>query len=214
MTTPLVIIGAGGFGREALDVAEAVNRASEEPRFSIRGIVDDGPSQASLLRLRDRGVEWLGSLHAWLKTDPDSHYVIAIGSPSARSAVAAELERSGRTAETLIHPTAVIGSLASIGLGAVICSGVQVSTNVSLGAHAHVNPSATIGHDAKLADFVSVNPGAIISGEVDVKSSVLIGAGAVILQGLTVGAGATIGAAACVTRDVSSGATVKGVPAK
>ena len=54
-----------------------------------------------------------------------------------------------------------------------------------LGRHVHVNPNATIGHDAVLGAFVSVNPGAVVSGEVVVGEGTLLGASSTILQGLT-----------------------------
>lgn len=214
MTRPIVVIGAGGFGRETLDVIEAINRRSSPAPFSVVGVVDDAPSELNLTRLAARGIEWLGTIAVWLANDGKSSYVIGIGSPLARKRVAERLEMSGRVAETLVHPNAAIGSMVSIGRGAVICSGVEVSTNVTIGEHANLNPSVTVGHDTSISAFVSINPAAIISGDVRIESLTLIGAGAVVLQGLTVGEGATVGAAACVTRDVAPATTVKGVPAR
>ena len=41
MSTPLVVVGAGGFGRDTLDVVEAVNAVTT--RFEILGVLDDDP---------------------------------------------------------------------------------------------------------------------------------------------------------------------------
>lgn len=213
MTLPLVVVGGGGFGRETLDVAEAMNR-SEPGRFDILGVLDDGADDVAAGRLRDRGVPMLGPIDAWLAGGGSAHYVVAIGDPAVRARIDARLSAAGLEPATLIHPAAVVGSVPSIGAGTVICSGAQVSTNVRLGRGVHLNPGAIVGHDAVLDDFVSVNPGAIVSGEVRVGESSLIGAGSVVLQGLRVGGGSVVGAAACVTRDVPEGSTVVGVPAR
>ncbi|MCR8669852.1 NeuD/PglB/VioB family sugar acetyltransferase [Agrococcus sp. HG114] len=205
------MIGAGGFGREALDVVEAANRV--EPRWQVLGVIDDAPSSMALERLAARGVSHLGGVDV-LEGYERVEYLVAIGAPRTRAAIDARLLARGHTPAVVVHPTAVLGSQVVIGEGTVICSGVQVSTNVRLGRHVHLNPNATIGHDAVLDDFVSINPAAVISGEVCVQAQALIGAAAVVLQGLTVGAGAVVGAAACVTRDVAQAATVRGVPAR
>lgn len=213
MAERIVIVGAGGFGRETLDVVEAMIAAGEP--LQLLGVVDSGPRPVDLGRLAERGIVYLGTEEEWLPTAAgDERFVVAIGSPSVREAVAQRLSNAGLRATTFIHPRAVIGSRARIGDGVVITSGVQVSTNVSIGDHVHLNPASILGHDATLADFVSVNPGAIVSGNVVVESGVLLGAGSVVLAGLTVGAGATVGAAACVTKDVAGGTTVVGVPAR
>lgn len=209
MSNALVIIGAGGFGREALDVALA-----DSEDWNVVGIIDDGPSPENLKRLADRNVPYLGTENDVVGRFPHLSFVVAIGDPLVRRTVAIRLRGTGWREATLVHPSSVIGSLAKIGPGSVICAGVRISTNVNIGSHSHVNPGAIIGHDAKLGDYVSVNPGAIISGDVHVGDVTLIGAGSVILQGLCIGSNSVIGASACVTKDVRPAVTVMGIPAK
>lgn len=214
MADGIIVIGAGGFGRETLDVIEAINAVTRDPVWDVIGVVDDGPAEIQIERLRDREIRLLGGIDANRELFDGTYYVVGIGAPDVRASLAAKVEAWGAKPATLVHPSAVVGTRVVLAAGTVVCGGAQISTNVRLGRHAHVNPGAIIGHDSDLADFVSVNPGATISGEVSVRSRSLIGARATILQGLEIGSETIIGAAACVTRSVPSGVTVVGVPAR
>lgn len=212
-TAPLVIVGAGGFGREAADVAVASNSASDGVLWNLKGVFDDAPSGSNIARLQDRGIPYLGRIPAeW--DGADINFIIGIGSPSIRQKLADRLERLRWKPAILVHPSAVIGSQVHLGLGTVVCGGAQISTNVRFGCHVHLNSNVTIGHDVVLDDYVSINPAATVSGDVHVETGTLIGAAATILQGLHVGSGSVVGASACVVRNVRSGAVVKGVPAR
>ncbi|KQV25457.1 acetyltransferase [Yonghaparkia sp. Root332] len=210
--TRVVLVGAGGFARETLNVISALQASGE--RLTVEGVVDDAAGSQGVQRMAWAGIPHLGSVEEFLRDPSGEAYVIAIGSPSHRARVAVALGASELRPLTLRHPSSTVGLHSDIGAGVVICAGVQVSADVRIGAHVHLNPNATIGHDAVLEDFVSVNPGAIVSGSTTIGSSTLLGAGAVVLQGLSVGAGSVVGAAACVTRDVPSGVTAIGVPAR
>lgn len=212
MNRPVVVIGSGGFGREAVEVIQAAQSAGAE--LDLLGFVDDDAAAPGRAILERAGIRYLGGVSDLVLLGEGHSYVVGIGDPGRRAAIVDQLEDARLTAATVVHPRATVGARTDLGPGTVVCAGAQISVDVRLGAHVHVNPNATVGHDVVAHDFVSVNPGAIISGAVVVESRVLVGAGAVVLQGLRIGAGAVIGAAACVTRDVERRATVKGVPAR
>ncbi|GAA1886152.1 NeuD/PglB/VioB family sugar acetyltransferase [Lapillicoccus jejuensis] len=214
--TPLVVVGAGGMGREVLEVVEAVeasrSAAGLPPAWRLLGVVDDAASAANAALLARRGVTLLGPTAVLDDLAPDVHVVLGVGSGAARASLARAT--AGRPAATLVHPSATVGVHVALGEGTVVCQGARVTTDAVLGRHVIVNSNAAVAHDCRLGDFVTVNPLAALSGGCTVGDGATIGAHAVVLQGLEVGSGATVGAQACVVRPVPVGAVVKGVPAR
>lgn len=214
MPEKVIVIGAGGFGRETVDAILALNESGDKPLWDLRGVVDDAPSATNLTRLAALGVPYLGTSHDAIRTVQRPRFVVGIGSPRVRRIVADRFEAAGFRAASIVHPAASIGRACAVGDGTIILAGARMTTNVHLGRHVHVNPNATIGHDTVLDDFVSLNPACSISGDCHVGEGTLVGVGAVILHQLTVGRAAVVGGGACVVRPVPAGTTVKGVPAR
>ncbi|WP_345762837.1 acetyltransferase [Diaminobutyricibacter sp. McL0608] len=212
----VVIVGAGGFARETLDVIRAHNLVNPASAITVIGVVDRAPDDASLALLEKRRVPYLGTDDEWLrKGETGVPYLIAVGDPDLRRSIDRRYADAGlRIHPAIVHPSAGLGTDTDLAPGTIVCAGAQLSTNVRTGRHTHINPNATIGHDAQLGDFVSVNPGAVISGHVTLGAGSFVGAGAVILERRRVGEWSTVGAAACVVGDVEPHSTVKGVPAR
>jgi sugar O-acyltransferase (sialic acid O-acetyltransferase NeuD family) len=204
----LVIIGAGGFAREVLDVVEAINR--ERPTWDVVGFVDDGDPDEDLLEAR--GHQLLGGSDHLERLD--AAFVIGIGDPATRRRLDERASSAGLLPATVVHPQATMASLVDLGPGSVVTAGVRMTTNISTGRHVHLNLNTTVGHDCVLGDYVTVNPGVNISGSCVIGDGVMLGTGAAVIQGLTIGAGATVGAGAVAVKDVPPGVTAVGIPAR
>lgn len=207
---PLVVVGAGGFGRETIDVIFAINKVT--PTFDLLGVLDDSPSDLNRSRLDSIDVPLLGNIDEL--EEMGCQATIGIGSPKTRQAIASRLDGYGISSPALIHPTAVIGSAFQASPGLVVCAGASIGTNVVMGRHVHLNPHAVIGHDTTVEDFVSLNPNAMVSGDCLIGAGTLLGAASVVLEGRTLPPETTVGAAACVVNPGRPGETVVGVPAK
>lgn len=205
---PLVIVGAGGFGRECLDIVESLN----EVGAGIENVVFVDDRHGPFELLERRGARCVGPvLSAGQHAD---RFVIAIGHGDARRVIDAELTRRGLEAIVLVHPHATVGSQCTLGPGSIVNAGARLTTNITTGRHAQVHANASVGHDCILEDYISVFPGATVSGQVHVGASVTIGTGANVLPGVRIGTAAYVGAGAVVTRDVPHHVTVMGVPAR
>lgn len=194
----LYLAGAGGVGREALDVALAQGR-------SVVAFLDDGLAGQTV-----RGLPVLAPSQA----PQGQGYLIGIADPAVRARLADLLDRRGLTAVTLVHPSAGVGPETSLAAGCLVHANAYISSSVSIGAHCQVHYNATVGDDATLDDRVTVYPGANVAGSVHLAADVTVGSNAVILDGITVGRGGFVGAGAVVTRDVAPGLVVTGAPAR
>ena len=202
MSQELVIVGAGGHGRELCDAAR--------PSWHVAGFVDDGP--VAIDRLERVGLPLLGDL-GWLERHPRT-YALGIGTSQVRRAVSRRLDAAGCTAATVQHPGARFGSDVRFGTGVVIYDRCTVTTNVEIGDHTHLNVGCVLQHDSIVGSFVQLSPGVYVNGDCVIGDDVFLGTGAIITRGVAVGQGARVGAGAVVLADVAPGTTVVGAPAR
>lgn len=210
--TPIVIFGAGGFGREVAVLIRDINKASPGT-WNLLGFVDDRVPDLDLCQAL--GVAYLGDRDASSEDLPaDVHFVVAIGTSSVRGRVTDELVRRGWRPATLVHPSAWIGDCVALGPGSVVCAGNILTTNITFGAGAQINLSCTIGHDVLAGDFVTLSPAVSLSGGVTIGELATIYTRAAVNPLVSIGEGAVVGAGAVVAKSVAAGDTVVGVPAR
>lgn len=208
MANALVIIGAGGLGRETAALVESINAASDT--WLLRGFLDD---KASLHGTSLLDYPVLGGLD-WMAGKTDLHFAIAIGDPAVRRGVARRTVDMAARPATLVHPDVALHRSISVRGGSIICRGCSLTVDICIGRYALLNLHCTVGHDAHVHDFATLHPGVRLSGHATVGAGAELGTGAVVLPNRTVGRQAVVGAGAVVTRDLPPGCTAVGLPAR
>lgn len=200
----LIIIGASGFGKEVLWLAQRLGR-------NVIGFLDDTPEKQNTDVL-DFPV--IGKIDQFVKFN-NVEFVIAIGSPRGRELIVKRMSESNQPKfTTLIDPTAIMGKNIKIGEGSIICAGAILTVDIFVGNHVIVNLNSTIGHDVAIEDFVTIAPNVSISGNVILANKVEVGTNAAIKEKIRVGCGAVVGMGSVITRDIEENKVVVGNPAR
>lgn len=204
----LLIIGAGGFGREVLQWAR--DTKDHGVRWKVKGFLDDNP--AALCNI-DCGVSVIAALKDY-QAMPGDLFICAVGSPVVRRRVREMV--LGRDAKfiSLVHPSAIVGTSAQIGIGVVICPFAVVSCDAYVGDGSAIYYHSSVDHDARLGTDCQISAHCDIAGAATLGSGVFAGSHTTVLPGIHVGDNAILGAGSVVTRNVAAGATVAGVPAR
>ena len=164
----VAIVGAGGYGRVALDVLLASGLGDR-----VLGFYDD--SHAALSG-EVRGVPILGDvgmLKSMLSVEP-VHVVVAITDNGTRLRVANSLRALGARFLTTLHPDAYLSGAAAVGDGCVLAAGAVVHPDAAVGSHCFVGPGAVVGPGARvgarvvLGQNASVGRKAVVSGDAEV----------------------------------------------
>ncbi|WP_257348284.1 acetyltransferase [Pseudalkalibacillus decolorationis] len=203
----IVIIGAGGFGREVAWLIEDINKVNKE--WNIVGFVDD---DEKIQGTEINGYNVVGNVE-WLRKQ-ELHVVNAIGDPIVKKKVMERIEYSKNTYPVLIHPSVICSDKVSFGEGSIICPGNIITVNIEIGKHVIINLDCTIGHDTVIGNYTTVLPSVNVSGFVELEECVSVGTGSAIIQGVKIGENTIIGAGSVVVKNLPVNCTAVGAPAK
>jgi sugar O-acyltransferase (sialic acid O-acetyltransferase NeuD family) len=204
----LVIIGAGGFGREMFAAArEAVGYGDT---FTVKGFLDGKPSALDGF---SGYPEIIGAPETY-RIEEDDVFITALGSIAARRRCAFMIEERGGRFISVIHRSASIGPNVTVGDGSFVAHNAVLTADVKVGRHSCVFHGTVIGHDTVLDDFTHVYSLVSVGGNVHIAEGASVFPGARIVPRVEIGSGSTVGIGSVVVRDVAPGITVFGVPAE
>jgi len=206
----IIIIGAGGFGREVLWTINDCNKIEEN--YSVIGFIDNDKSLHG--QIID-GSPVLGGLD-WFDNNYEKSIscIIAVGNSLQKKKIEKQIEKINPSYTKIIHPTVIYSQSVTIGDGTIIQAGTILTVNIKIGKHVHLNIDSTVGHDSIIGDYVTINPGVHINGNTTIGNATYVGSGAVMKQGIKIGSESIIGAGAVLLENVPNKSLYAGVPAK
>jgi len=206
----VVIVGAGGFAREVLEIFKDQNKVSTA--WNILGFIDENEELHGKII---NSYTVLGGLD-WIKKHKSNNFgcVVAIGTCETRKQVVERLQKIGVNFYNAVHPSVIMSEFVELGQGVIICAGSILTVNIKIENHVHIDTNCTIAHDAVIGDYCRLNPGVKINGSNRLGEGVYVGTGTTFIQQVSVGSWSTIGAGSVVTKDIPEKAVAVGVPAR
>ena len=208
MENPVMILGATGIGKVALDI------------FSSSGVVIycflDEDTQLHGTEIGEVGV--LGSVN-------DDGFLKYIGHKCEAFVAVEDMKKRRQLVEMLntrrkvmpvnaVHSKASVSRYAAMGHGNLLNTGAIVNAFAKVGSHCILHSNSVVEYEAVLSDFVQLGTGATVGTRAKIGEGSIIGSGAVIAAGVKIGANAQVVPGSLVLKDVAEGETVFGVPAK
>ena len=212
MTKPLLIVGAGGYAKEAAQIARRLDPKGarwDRILYVAESRTEIG-TELPFGRVEHCDEDILsGSLAA--------DVVLAVGEPHLRVRIAERYTKVPTLSfPNLIDPTVDYDpAQIRMGIGNVLHRNVTTTVNAVLGDFNYFNKNSIISHDTTFGSFNTISPGATILSNSRLGDACSIGALACILPKTRVADRTTLGAASLLRHDVDEpGHVFVGVPAK
>jgi sugar O-acyltransferase (sialic acid O-acetyltransferase NeuD family) len=206
----IIIIGAGGHGREVADILRHQSQANSQ--IEPVGFVDDNPA------IHGHNFDGLPVLGGWSWFDgvdrADVAVVCAVGSPHICRLLVQRAKELGLSFASAVSPLAHISASARLEEGVTVFPNVVINTRAVIDSYSILNVAVTVSHDTRVGPYSNINPGAHLAGNVTIGEGCYIGMGANVIQQRSVGEWSVVGAGSVVVRDLPANVTAVGVPAK
>ena len=210
----LGIYGAGGFGREVMDMVlfkeMMVNQSTE---FSEVYFIETEPKKKIVNGIKVLSEDEFNGIRS------EKFFNVAVADSKKREVLANRMLSNGAKPSSIFDSLTRVSSTANLGIGPILCANSMINADSSIGDFFHLNISSYVAHDCVIGDFVTFAPNVSCNGNVHIEDHVYIGTGVTIRPGdqdkpLRIGYGAIVGMGSVVIRDVLPYEVVAGNPAK
>ncbi|MEI6853305.1 MAG: acetyltransferase [Bacteroidota bacterium] len=192
----MVIVGAGGLGREILTILIEDNFQDDIVFY------DENPQIEPLLYHRYPVLQNLSALKE-LFNNGDKRFVTAIGSPRLREKLTNKIENKGGILCSVISKRTTIFHFNPSYQGAIIQPGVGISYGVEIGTGSAIHINATIGHCVQMGRYINIGPNASVIGPCTIGDYSYISAQTCVLPNVSIGKHVIVNAGMVVDRDLA-----------
>jgi len=183
----ILIIGAGGFGREVYGFIQHAIKAGAQ--WNFKGFLDDNINMLDSFNYPKKVV---GTIKDY-QPQENEYCLLAIASPIVKKNLSAMLLERGAKFETLIHPFSAIGENVKIGIGFISCPFVSITCDSVIGDFVTINTGSTIGHDTALGSFTTLSAGCDITGNVKIGEGVFLASNVTTVPKAKIGDWSSVG---------------------
>jgi len=197
------IYGAGGLGRECLDVAHSLTKFKNDE--IIFEFLEDSPK---LDKINDTKIS------SFDEHEKNSWVTIAVGEPELRKKLREKISKTSLSLRSLISPFSFISPHANIESGAVIAPLCSIQANATIRENVLVNTMCIVGHDCEVCEDSVLSSKVNLGGAVSIQNNSFIGMGAMIKENISIGSNSIIGMSSVVYRDIIDDVIAIGNPAR
>lgn len=180
MKSKILLVGAGGFGRVASELArQTYDCAFVDDGVEIGTIICDIPVIGHTADLQELFVEY-------------KNLVVVIGNNVVRERIYDTAKGIGYNFPNLISPSAYVSPYAKLGWGCVILNSAVVQNGSTVGNGVLLNPGVEIHHDCSLGDYNLIYTNSIVRTFAKVGKCVRIGSDVTVCNNAVVPDGADV----------------------
>lgn len=203
----IIILGAGGTGREICEMCEEV---FDKKNFRVKGFLSD---VAGMLDNYNLDVQVIGTIKDY-EIQENDRFILAIGDLQGRRKVAENILRRGGKFVNFVHPSAKVFRSAKLGQGIIIFPFAYVGANADVGDFCFINGHAGCGHDVKLGAFSEQAPYSTLSGGVRTGEECFFAVHSVVSPKVILGDRVVISQGSVTQKNQPDDVVIVGVPGK
>lgn len=204
--TRLVIIGAGVFGQQVMELAEI------QGTYDTIGFYDDFNTDSEF-----QGVPILGKIDQ-VQDDFDNgkfdYLFIGIGYNHLRFKQKLIHQFSEIPMPNIMHPSVIVEKSSTLGKGILMYAQAYVGPNNVLKDGVTININSYLAHESTIGECTFFSGGIDLGGKTNVGECSFIGLGATVSDDLTIGDEVFLGAGTLVVKDILESGTYIGSPAR